>query len=68
MNADKCKMLVSNQEYDIAATVDDYTIKADKSVKLLGIRIHNKLDFHAHVSSICKKSSLNIHAPGYHSL
>ena len=57
MNADKCKFLVTNQEDDIAVTVDGYTIKADKSVKLLGIRIDNKL-----VSNICKKSSLKIHA------
>ena len=62
MNADKCKLLVTNQEDDIAATVDGYTIKPDKSVKLLGIRIDNKLDFHAHVSNICKKSSFKIHA------
>ena len=33
MNADKCKLLVTNQEDDIAATVDGQTIKADKSVK-----------------------------------
>ena len=62
MNADKCKLLVTNQEVDIAATVDGYMVKADKSVKLLSIRIDNKLDFHMHVSNICKKSSLIIHA------
>ena len=62
MNADKCKLLVTNQEDDIAATVDGYAIKADKSVKLLCIRIDNKLDFHVHVSNICRKGSLKIHA------
>ena len=60
MNADKCKLLITNHE-DISISVDGYDIKAKKSVKLLGVKIDNKLDFNEHVSNICKKVSLKIH-------
>ena len=62
MNADKCKLLITNKEKDISISVDGYDIEAKKSVKLLGVKIDNKLDFNEHVSNICKKVSLKIHA------
>ena len=37
-------------------------IKGNKTVKLLGIKIDNKLDFNEHISSIYKKASLKLHA------
>ena len=62
MNADKCHLLITNHEDDISATIAGETIKCEKSVKLLGINIDNKLDFNDHVSKICKKVSLKLHA------
>ena len=37
MNADKCKLLITNHENDISVSVDGNIIDASKSVKLLGI-------------------------------
>ena len=62
MNADKCKLLITNHEEDISAIIVGQSIICSKSVKLLGINIDNKLDFNIHVSNICKKVSLKLHA------
>ena len=37
-------------------------IKGNKTVKLLGIKIDNKLDFNEHIYNIYKKASLKLHA------
>ena len=62
MNADKCKVLITNHEEDISAIIVGQSIICSKSVKLLGINMDNKLDFNIHVSNICKKVSLKLHA------
>ena len=62
MNADKCKLLITNHDNDISVSIDGNKINASKSVKLLGIKIDNNLDFNEHVSSICKKVNLKLHA------
>ena len=62
MNADKCHLLISNQSKGIVINIEDEVIECSDSVKLLGITIDNKLDFSAHVSNICKKVSLKLHA------
>ena len=55
MNADKCKLLISNAAENVSLKIDGDNIKANKSVKLLGIKIDNQLDFNDHVSTIYKK-------------
>ena len=62
MNAKKCQLIVTNHEEDVTAFIDEEIIKGSKSVKLLGINIDNKLDFNKHVSTICNKVSLKLHA------
>ena len=62
MNAKKCQLLVTNHENDVTAIIDEEIITGSKSVKLLGINIDNKLDFNKHVSTICNKVSLKLHA------
>ena len=37
-------------------------IKGNKTVKPLGIKIDNKLDFNEHISNIYKKASLKLQA------
>ena len=62
LNADKCKLLISNKENDLSIDIEGETILCEKSVKLLGVKIDNKLTFTEHISSICKKVSLKLHA------
>ena len=64
MNADKSHLLVTNHVDDISVNVGREVIKCETSVKLLGIKIDNKLDFSEHVSGLCKKVSLKLHALG----
>ena len=37
-------------------------INADKSEKLLGVKLDHKLSFDDHISELCKKPSRKIHA------
>ena len=62
MNADKCHLLITNHEVDVSATIGRETIICEKSFKLLGIDIDNKLDFNIHQSKICSKVSSKLHA------
>ena len=55
MNADKCKLLISNKDNDLYIDIEGETIVCEKFVKLLGIKIDNQLTFSEHASSICKK-------------
>ena len=62
MNPDKCHLLISKIDKNISINIDNEIINCSKSVKLLGITIDNKLDFKEHVSALCKKVSLKLHA------
>ena len=61
MNADKCHLLITNNN-DISVHIDQNIIKCEDSVKLLGVTIDNKLAFKEHLSNLCKKVSLKLHA------
>ena len=62
MNADKCHLLITNHDKDVSINIDGEIIKGSKYVKLLGLYIDNKLDFNEHISKICRKVSLKLHA------
>ena len=62
LNADKCKLLVSNKEEDFSLDIAGDTVKCERSAKLLGIKIDNQLTFNEHISRICKTVSLKLHA------
>ena len=42
--------------------IDGNQVSSEKSVKLLGINIDNKLPFDEHVTSLCKKTSNQLNA------
>ena len=46
LNADKCKLLITNHDAEITIKVGCETIIGQKSVKLLGMKLDNKLDFY----------------------
>ena len=54
-------MLVTNHEEKVSISLDNEVVKGNKSVKLLGIKIDNKIDFNEHISIICKKTSVKQH-------
>ena len=62
MNAEKCHLLITNYEDNISIKIDNEIIKASKTVKLLGIKMDNRLKFDDHVSDICNKVSRKLHA------
>ena len=63
MNEDKCHLLITNQEEESKiAHIGDEIIKNSQSNKLLGITIDNEINFNKHVSTLCKKVNLKLHA------
>ena len=62
LNNDKCNLLVTNHDEDITITLENEIITGKKWVKLLGVKVDNKLDFTEHVSTICRKANLKLHA------
>ena len=62
LNPDKCKLLISCKQDDLSIDIEGKSIICEKTVKLLGIKIDNKLTFNEHISSIFKRASLKLHA------
>ena len=62
MNIDKCHLFITNHQDEVSANIEGEIIEGSKSVKLLGVYIDNKLDFNDHVSNLCKKATLKLHA------
>ena len=62
MNIDKCHLLITNHQDEVSANIEGEIIEGSKSVKLLGVYIDNKLDLNDHVSNLCKKATLKLHA------
>ena len=62
MNPDKCHLLITNCDNGVSINVDNETIERSNSVKLLGITIDNRLHFNDHISNLCKKVSVKLHA------
>ena len=61
-NDKKLQLLVPNKGDNISITIGRNNIEGSKVVKLLGVKIDNRLRFDDHVSSLCKKASQKLHA------
>ena len=66
VNADKFQPIIvkrnSNMCNQYILNIDGNQVTSEKSVKLLGINIDNKLSFDKDVSSLCKKASNQLNA------
>ena len=62
LNTDKCHLLISNHDESVFVNVGNDAIQCNKTVKLLGILIDNKLDFSEHISKLCKIANQKLHA------
>ena len=49
--------LVLEKSENMCITIDNITVKASREVKLLGIKIDNKLNFISHTMEMCTKSN-----------
>ena len=62
LDNDKCNLLITNHDEDISLKLGNEIVSGKEWVKILGIKVDNKLDFSEHVSSICRKANLKLHA------
>ena len=46
----------------VSINVDNEIIEYSNSVKLLGVTIDNKLDANEHISNLCQKVNVKLHA------
>ena len=60
-NNDKCHLIVSSPD-DVSIEIGCNEIVNEKSVKLLGVIIDQKLNFCEHVTHLCRKASIKLHA------
>ena len=60
-NNDKCHLIIIN-DIDNIIKLKGEEITGEKSVKLLGVTIDNKLNFNEHVTKIYKKANQKFHA------
>ena len=60
-NADKCHLLLSSKDH-AKIEIANYPVYNIDRVKLLGVHIEGKLNFHFHISQLCKKASQKLHA------
>ena len=58
---DKCHLITSSKT-PVGIKVSNITIMSKEKVKLLGIHIENRLNFHYLISQLCKKTGKKFHA------
>ena len=66
VNAGKFQAIIAKRNSDMCnqytLNIDGNQVTSEKSMKLLGINIDNKISFVEHVSSLCKKASNQLNA------
>ena len=65
MNADKCHLLVCNNDKDISFIVDNEVIDCS-NCQTIGHNYRQKLNFNEHVTKLCKKVSAKLHAVAFY--
>ena len=65
-NTDKMHLIISDTNKNFTSTgciyINNEFIESEKSVKLLGVTIDNKLNFNEHVTNLIKKGNQKLHA------
>ena len=59
-NASKFQALILNSATSETFKVNGEEIKSEKTVKLLGVNLDDKLNFHYHVSTLCRKAGAQL--------
>ena len=66
VNPDKFQCIICTKDKadntGLECKIGNKTIKTEASVKLLGIKIDNKLNFEDHVRAVCRKASAQLNA------
>ena len=63
LNSNKCHSIVCGHKFErMMSKIENSLIIESNQVKLLGIKIDNKLDFENHMVNICKKASQKLNA------
>ena len=60
-NNDKCHLVTSSPD-EVSIKIGRDKIVNEKAVKLLGVTIDQKLNFSEHVTNLCQKASMKLHA------
>ena len=65
MNPDKCHVMVlgaKTSPKDFTVLVEDTALIVEDQVTLLGVTLDNKLNFNAHINTICKEACRKLNA------
>ena len=65
VNSDKFQAIILNRKEAQAPQkliIDNKEIKTTKSIKLLGINIDDQFNFNEHISILCYKAAMQLHA------
>ena len=65
MNPDKCHVMVLGAKTlpeDFTILVDDTALIVEDQVTLLGVTLDNKLNFNAHINTVCKEACRKLNA------
>ena len=64
LNSSKCKLIVfgRNRENSLSVRIGNSILKECDEVKLLGIKLDNRLSFATHIDGLCKKGNAKLRA------
>ena len=61
-NPDKYHLLINNTKESFQIKIGNETVSNSKYEKLRGVKVDHELNFHEHVSLLCKKANQKLNA------